>query len=104
MEYNPEIFILRKGMICNYLHPDQLDQDRLWSEANGYKSYVFDAAEWRSIDDFHKGMLSGLPFPTYYGRNLSAFEDSLLDIGLKDGDKVLMVFENFAEFNRKFPD
>lgn len=47
---------------------------------------------------FHRDVAEKLSFPTYYGRNLDAFNDCLSDLEMDDVRGTLLVFHRFDCF------
>lgn len=59
-----------------------------------FKIYQIDCSTWTSKHDFHSIVSSVLEFPSYYGKNLDAFNDCLSDIYDNERD-IVIVFWNY---------
>lgn len=46
----------------------------------GYLVHTLDAGNWDTVGDMHTAIAAALSFPSYYGRNLDAFDDLLSDV------------------------
>jgi len=105
---DPEYFnrldwqILQKGAICLYIDHSILEEDSQWFLEYHYVLYRFDCQEWKTEQDFHHTMSQVLNFPDYYGHNLDAFNDCMLNLEIPQGGCVL-VFFHFDVFAQRFP-
>ena len=96
--------ILRDGGVALYWRPEALNKDLGWLDANGYNIIEFDAAGWSSEEQMHDSLRSGLSFPYYYGKNLSALDDCLAnDLVVPDSEGVALVFHHYDEFAKTHP-
>ena len=77
--------ILRDGGVCLYWRQEILTDDVNWLKSNGYKIISFDVAEWQSESAWeserrmHESFKAHLSFPDYYGNNLDALDECMLD-------------------------
>ena len=55
-----------------------------WLAEASYTVVTVDASEWRDPDGMHRGLAAALSFPSYYGRNLNALDDCLVDVAAGD--------------------
>jgi RNAse (barnase) inhibitor barstar len=96
--------LLRDHPVTLYHKQAVLDDDLLWLEGHGYKSYRFDAATWATLEAFHEEVSKTLRFPDYYGRNLDALSDCLSDLEIPDLGGTVLVFRGFDKFAHRFPE
>ncbi|WP_186785933.1 barstar family protein [Paenibacillus agilis] len=59
-----------------------------------YNIHIIDCSEWKTEMDFHNNVAQILGFPSYYGKNLNAFNDCLSDMYPSESD-IALVFLNF---------
>ena len=91
--------ILRDGGVALYWRPEALNKDLGWLDANGYNIVEFDAAGWNSEEQMHDSLRSGLSFPYYYEKNLSALDDCLAnELAVPDSEGVALVFHHYDQF------
>lgn len=106
---DPEDFIrqdfhwLRDGSIHLYFRREILEDDLRWLSDEGYRICRLDASKWTSEDLFHKEISSVLDFPDYYGENLNALDDCLPGIDYRNDTGIVLVFEGYDTFAKKFP-
>lgn len=96
--------ILQNGATSLYYQKKVLDEDLEWFRQHQYLICIFDCTEWTSLDVFHDDLAESLNFPDYYGRNLNALNDCLVDIEVPDQSGTLLVFLRFDHFAKKFRD
>jgi RNAse (barnase) inhibitor barstar len=95
--------ILLNGAISLYFHQEVLSQDIEWFKQNGYQVYSFDCAKWISEEAFHLDLKRTLPLPDYYGKNLDALNDSLIDIDVPTTSGCVLQFMRFDLFAERMP-
>lgn len=102
-QYNPETYILRNGSVSLYSKTEALKEDIDWFRSRGYKVYTIDCKEWNSLEDFHQSVSLNLEFPSYYGRNMDAFSDSICELKFGNHTGILIVLLHYNLFVEKFP-
>jgi len=97
--------ILRDGGVHLYLRQEILADDIDWLKANGYRIISFDAAEWQSASDWeserlmHESLKAQLSFPDYYGKNLDALDECILeDLVVPDAGGLALVLNHYDRF------
>jgi RNAse (barnase) inhibitor barstar len=61
-------------------------------------SRPFQCESWKTASDFHRDVAESLQFPSYYGANLDAFNDSLSDVEVPLNGGLVLVFHRFDLF------
>lgn len=88
--------ILINGSVSLYNNIEILKEDMNILEENGYQLKIFDFKFIETEEVFHKIIKKKLEFPEYYGENLSAFIDCLInDLFIPEDGGVAMVFIGF---------
>jgi RNAse (barnase) inhibitor barstar len=90
--------ILRDGGVALYWRPEVLKADLDWLELNEYNIVEFDSSKWKSEEQMHDALRSGLSFPYYYGKNLDSLNDCLSDIDVPDNGGLALVFHHHDQF------
>lgn len=93
--------ILQNGAISLYHDHAILEGAYDWFHQQQYRLYRFDCTQWASPDDFHRDIGLTLGFPDYYGQNLDAFNDCLIDIDVPYNSGGLLVFFRFDAFAKR---
>jgi RNAse (barnase) inhibitor barstar len=94
--------ILRDGGVHLYWRQEMLADDVDWLKSNGYKIISFDVAEWQSLSDWeseklmHESLKAKLSFPDYYGKNLDAIDECILDdLVVPNSGGLALVLNNY---------
>lgn len=82
--------ILRSGGITLYKNLDFMSLDARLLLDKGYRIVNADCSRWSSIDAMHDGLADALAFPDYYGRNLNALDECLVDLDIPDPGGLLL--------------
>ena len=97
--------VLRDGAICLYWRQEILADDVDWLKSNGYRIISFDAAEWQSPSGWeserlmHESLKAQLSFPDYYGKNLNALDECMLDdLVVPDSGGLVLVLNHYDLF------
>jgi RNAse (barnase) inhibitor barstar len=97
--------ILRDGGVCLYWREEILTDDVNRLKSNGYKIISFDAAEWQSESEreserrMHGSFKAQLSFPDYYGNNLDALDECMLDdLVVPDAGGLALVLNHYDRF------
>ena len=97
--------ILRDGGVHLYWRQEILAGDVDWLKSNGYRIISFDAAEWQSANDWeaeklmHESLKAQLSFPDYYGKNLDALDECILeDLVVPDAGGLALVLHHYDRF------
>jgi len=97
--------ILRDGGVCLYWRKEILADDVGWLKSNGYRIIFFEAAEWEAASDWdsehkmHEALKAQLSFPEYYGRNLNALDECVLDdLVVPDSGGLALVLNHYDRF------
>jgi RNAse (barnase) inhibitor barstar len=69
-------------------------------ESEGFVVNRFDCAEWADEAGMHRDLQAKLPLPDYYGRNLDAMNDSLIQMIDDAVPKRALAFVNFTDLQR----
>ena len=70
-----------------------------WLQSNGYGIIEFDAGLWKSEEQMHISLRSGLSFPDYYGKNLDALNDCMWeDLVIPDEGGLVLVLHRYDHF------
>ena len=101
---NLETNLLRRGSMSLYDDEELLGDVAQRLISSGYESFVLDLADCRSVAAFHERAAAALRFPAYYGHNMDAFGDSLLEMELGDSRKGVVVLTGISGFARLFPE
>lgn len=97
--------ILQNGSISLCLDQDIFLKICAWFRNQGYFIYDFDCSLWKTELDFHKSVSQTFKFPEYYGENLDALNDCLIDIEIPLTSGALIAFKHydiFAKHNAQF--
>lgn len=95
--------ILQNGAISLYFQRHALADDIAWLREHGYEIHEFDCSQWTSESEFHADVSRDLGFPSWYGRNLNAFNDSLSDLVVPDNGGVALVLVRYDLFVQRLP-
>jgi RNAse (barnase) inhibitor barstar len=97
--------ILRDGGLYLYWRREILADDLNWLESNAYTIISFEAAEWQSTSDWeserlmHESLKAHLSFPDYYGNNLDALDECMLeDLVVPDSGGLALVLNHYDRF------
>jgi RNAse (barnase) inhibitor barstar len=97
--------ILRDGGVCLYWREEILTDEANWLKLNGYKIISFDAVEWQSASELeserrmHESIKTHLSFPDYYGNNLNALNDCMLnDLVVPSSGGLALVLNHYDRF------
>jgi RNAse (barnase) inhibitor barstar len=97
--------ILRDGGVCLYLRQEILSDDLNWLRSDGYEIISFDAIEWQSGSEseseqrMHESLKAQLSFPVYYGNNLDALDECMLDdLVVPDQAGLALVLDHYDRF------
>jgi RNAse (barnase) inhibitor barstar len=97
--------ILRDGGVYLYWRQEILANDVDWLKSNGYRIIFFEAAEWQSARDWdserlmHESLKAQLSFPEYYGKNLDALDECVLDdLIVPDSGGLVLVLNHYDRF------
>jgi len=97
--------ILRDGGVCLYWQQEILADELNWLKSNGYRIVSFDAAGWHSASEWdserrmHESLKAHLSFPDYYGMNLNALDECMLDdLVVPDSGGLAVVLNHFDRF------
>jgi len=95
--------LLADGPIILYFKRHVLEEASEWFGHQNYEVVTFDCSTWESQEDFHADVSQRLRFPSYYGRNLDAFNDCLSEIDRPQKQGTVLVFLGFETFTKRFP-
>jgi RNAse (barnase) inhibitor barstar len=95
-----DIEILKNGPICKYFKTNVLNEDLIWFQNNKFEIIDMNLSNWTK-HNFHKKLKESLHFPDYYGENLDAFNDCLLDMIDTNFKGLILVFRNFDDFYKE---
>jgi len=97
--------ILREGGVQLYWRDEILADDLGWLKSNGYKIISFDAAEWQSGSEWeserlmHEALKDKLSLPDYYGKNLNALDECIVDdLVVPDSGGLALVLNHYNRF------
>jgi RNAse (barnase) inhibitor barstar len=97
--------VLRDGGVYLYWRQEILEDDLNWLKSNGYRIISFEAAEWQSASDWesehlmHESLKAHLSFPDYYGKNLDALDECMLDdLVVPDSGGLALVLNHYDRF------
>lgn len=97
--------ILMNGSVSLYHDIDTLNEDIQWLENESYQLHIFDFHIIKTSEEFHKVAKEKLKFPDYYGENLAAFRDCLInDLQIPEDGGTAVVFKGFDEYYRSDED
>lgn len=93
--------ILRDGGVYLYWRQEILADDLKWLKSNGYRVVTFEAAEWESEHRMHESLKVQLSFPEYYGNNLNALDECMLDdLVVPDSGGLAIVLNHYDRFSK----
>src|SRR4029434_442392 len=84
--------LLQNGATTLYLRPEFLAEDVEWLETHDYQIDRFECSAWIDESKMHEALSSGLGFPAYYGRNLDALNDCIIDIEIPEASGRVLIF------------
>ena len=97
--------ILQDGGVYLYWRQEILADDLNWLKLNGYRIVSFDAGGWRSASEWeserqmHESLKAQLAFPDYYGKNLDALDECMLDnLIVPDTGGLALVLSHYDRF------
>jgi len=97
--------MLRDGGVYLYWRQEILADDVDWLKSNGYRIIFFEATEWQSATDWasenlmHESLKAQLSFPNYYGKNLDALDECMLDdLVVPDSGGLALVLNHYDRF------
>ena len=90
--------ILRDGGVSLYKRRDFLQQDSGQLSDAGYKLFHFACERWMSEGEMHQSLSRELSFPSYYGNNLNALDEVMMDLDVPVAGGVALVFLRYDEF------
>jgi RNAse (barnase) inhibitor barstar len=96
--------LLLSGACTLYYRPEILAQDVAWLREHSYEVHAFDCAAWDSEELFHTEISQALGFPRYYGGNLSALNDCLAELDVRDEGGLALQFNRFDHLARTLPE
>jgi RNAse (barnase) inhibitor barstar len=81
-----------RGGVILYWADRVLAEDLAWLRQERYVIHEFDGSKWRAEDDLYKDVAKALGYSGYFGRNLAAFSDCMLDVEVPDdGGMVILI-------------
>ena len=99
--------ILRDGGVRLYWRLEILTDELNWLKSNGYKIISFDASDWQSASEWeselrmHESLKDQLSFPDYYGKNLNALDECMLDdLVVPDSGGLALVLNHYDRFSK----
>ena len=99
--------ILRDGGVHLYWRQEILADELNGLKSNGYKIVSFDASEWQSASEWeserrmHESLKAQLSFPDYYGKNLDALDECMLDdLVVPDSGGLALVLNHYDRFSK----
>jgi len=95
--------ILRSGSIQAYRKKEYLDLDISWFLERGFSIVKFDCSRWTSELRMHEDFSTELNFSDYYGKNLHALNDCLVELEINHPGIVLVFFkfDSLGEMTRQ---
>lgn len=103
--------ILRDGGIYLYWRQEILADDLSWLKSRNYTIVSFEAAEWQSESVWeserrmHESLKAQLSFPDYYGKNLDALDECMLDdLVVPDLGGLALVLNHYDRFSNPVHD
>ncbi|MGM9955179.1 MAG: barstar family protein [Peribacillus sp.] len=94
--------LLLNGAVKLFQRTELLDACISDISREGFEIHVMDCSKW-DLESYHNDLASILHFPDYYGKNLDAFHDCLLDMA-PEGRGMVLVFKNYDLFANKEPE
>ena len=102
--------ILRDGGVSLYWRQEILADDLNWLESNEYRVISFDVAEWQSASEWelerrmHESLKAHLLFPDYYGNNLDALDECMLEnLVVPDSGGLALVLNHYDRIFKPGP-
>jgi RNAse (barnase) inhibitor barstar len=95
--------LLRESPVTLYRSREVLAEHVAWLRQHSYAVHEFDCSGWSSEEDFHDAASQMLGFPSYYGRNLDAFNDCLCGIAVPEEGGIVLAFRSFDVLHRLLP-
>ena len=96
--------LLQNGFVTLYFNPQFLAEDVAVLKSLGYLTVEFDSSIWNSTEDFYDAFADALKFPDYFGRNLDALSDCLIDVKIPCNGGLVIACSKFDSFQARFPD
>ena len=94
--------ILMDGSVSLYHNADILKKDIQWLKNAGYQVYELDFSVVKTREEFHKIIKRMLNFPEYYGENMPAFSDCLMnDVPISENEGVAISLKKFDEYYQR---
>jgi len=92
--------LLRGGGVNLYWADRVLAEDLAWLRKEQYAIHEFDGCNWQVKDDLYRDVAKALGYPGYFGRNLQAFSDCMLDVEVPDDGGMVFVIRNIDAVER----
>ena len=89
---------IRDGGILIYRKLNYLEEDIQWLGKRNYRIHEFDCAAWTSEMVLHESLKNSLSFPEYYGNNLDALDEVIVEIEVPESGGVAIVFRNYDAY------
>ena len=96
--------LLQNSFVTLYFHSQYLAEDIAVLKSLGYLAIEFDSSSWNSIEDFYDAFADALKFPNWFGRNLDALNDCLIDVEIPFDGGLVIACSKFDSFQARFPD
>jgi len=90
--------MLQNGSVCLYCSRTYLEEDVDWLVRNGYLIYRLDCTTWTSEAAMHESLQDVFSFPEYYGKNLNALWDCMIDLLVPERGGVAVVLGSYDVF------
>lgn len=96
--------LLHFGPIALYYRVEVMEQDLAKLASERFAIRQFNCSHWQSGEVAHQELKARLEFPEYYGMNLHALRDSLLEMPISDEGGLALVFRSYHTFTASHPD
>lgn len=92
-------WILSRGGICLYYKTTVLDADTDWLRTRDYEIKSLNAGAWVSERAMHTELASVFSFPPYYGNNLDALDECMLeDLRVPVSGGLVIILRQYDRF------